>query len=238
VNAKVVNNVIEEIERLIEIAESERKIREYCAGAGLNADNASDYSKAAIAVLDYERPGNAPGWKRNENPGTLGLLNSNHALKMLDGESDGYYNDCNTIDKLAVLYERARAISFHGCFWEKAAKAVVPRRVVINRAPVRIAVAGNVSKEGGGYKTVYLYNGQRSDDYLWDADAVVILPGQKYYAPGGGGILTEGAIKVRNSWFTAEVSMDLNGVMSANASGAEYYEPAAAKRHLWIPPKK
>jgi len=86
----------------------------------------------------------------------------------------------------------------------------------------------------GSPDKVYLYPGEKSTNYLQDADAVIILPGQKFFAPGTGKIVAAGAIKILDSSRFASITIS-NDILCVNAFGASYVDPVTARQLGWTP---
>lgn len=248
-NREKMMDIIEDLEDIVNGLESEVKIRIYCKVNGLDPESASDYARAACAAIGYHQLGSARGRLRVGNSAADELLNSNRrALPVAEAGSE-CYNDDETIERLKSLYKRVDALGSHG-FWgdlkekakewlnkganllkgEKKKGKEEVKGIIVNQSGVTIAVAGNIW--GGGYKKTYLKSGHSSDETLSDADAVVILPGQRYYKPHTNTIVTEGAIKIVN-WSKWAKVISVNGVLRVDATGAEYLDKNEAKKYGW-----
>jgi hypothetical protein len=227
--------IIEEIDSFISCRETEAGIHKYCAEHGLDAGKAWDYSKAVIAVLEYEIPGN----ERAERPRDLeNLLNidSEEFASLLTAASNNVSLKNELKPKMCSIYSRVEALSEYG--WlkpllKRAVRAVFGAAEVINRSGATIAVAGQKERNAAAI-SIYLGPGERSLKYLYDTDAVVILPGQTYIF--GPITVTGGAIKISDG-FTAKVTRDSNGIFSVIDISARYYDEAAARNHGWTPPR-
>ena len=103
---------------------------------------------------------------------------------------------------------------------------------IVNHSPVRVLIGGNNYK--GIFEKCFLYPGEKSTKYLQDADAVIILPGQKFFAPGTGKIVAAGAIKILDSSRFASITIS-NSILCVNAFGASYVDPVTARQFGWTP---
>lgn len=121
-------------------------------------------------------------------------------------------------------------------------KASGGRRNIENNTEATICVTGNT--KDGKTKLIYLRaKGATSSPDLYDADGVVILPGQKFYATEGemkrkGTKHTTGVIKVKDALFglgNAEVcnAPGEKDTYYVNAMGTSYLTLEEAGRKLW-----
>jgi hypothetical protein len=126
---------IEELEETIHGLEAEAAIRKYCGEHGLDAKKASDYSRAACAVLEYELPGGAPARRKKGNNLPDKLRYSNERLReRLDcGKSSEYAVNiasknntygCAACEKLADEGEHADTRGSDYGWWKDIERAV------------------------------------------------------------------------------------------------------------------
>jgi len=111
-------------------------------------------------------------------------------------------------------------------------KTNIPFSVIINNSSAGVLIGGNNYK--GTFEKRFLYPGEKSTKYLQDADAVIILPGQKFFAPGAGKIVTAGAIKVMDLSYSASITMR-NGILSVSGLRTSYVDPVTASNLGWTP---
>ncbi len=183
------------------------------------------------------------------------LLNSNNKSRNIVVRDclRGYNNDEKTRTNASVTTETPcgeheadieRLTRYAG--WKdelrRIRKLIVEGRIVKNNAQVRIGVAGKLKSKDGDIGSVFLWPGEYSTKYLFDADAVVILPGQKYYRSRENmtkdNIVGSGAIKVKDIGTTVEVACDWKtGVFYVNSSWTTYYNQSEADGKGWCIPR-
>lgn len=144
-----------------------------------------------------------------------------------------------------TLAEKARDISRNlGNRTEDNGKAVWKasgaRRNIKNLSSGRICVTGTTNSGG---KLIYLRPGAQSSPDLYDADGVVILPGQKFYATlgdmiSGKNVYSDGVIKVYDAafgWGTAEVynAKGKSDTFYVNSIVTKHLTMAEAKKEEW-----
>ncbi len=226
---------IGKLEEVVSAFESAAAIRKWCEKRGLNWRKAGDYAAAAISVLEYERPPSL-NEKPSDHTERLGeLRNCNFGNNCsLDAAHRGGYNEDEDIITIASLHGWLDKV-------KNEAKHLVSDRGGISGGKIRndtgytIQVAGSRTKNGPK-ETIYLRPGHSSDEVFDDADAVVIIPGQRFERPFMGGlvIVTQGAIKFKDYSKNAYVTWS-NGVFKVHAAFAEYFGPADAKDQKWGP---
>ncbi|MFA5089392.1 MAG: hypothetical protein WC552_10210 [Candidatus Omnitrophota bacterium] len=252
------------IDRGISEVETELRAMEYCREHGLNHDDASDYSRAVIAV--HRTTARGAGGASNGTQSVLHYsnhLDSDHS-PCYNRDIREYLNSCRErlagISDYSWLGDRLKDIgraALQGlkdagrAAWEEAKERAervkndpgVTRtrqkligRTIKNNTNETIAVTGE-SRSGQGELATYLAPGQDSGSILVDADAVYILPGQKYFKSIGdrtaGNIATSGFIKVKDGIGTAEVAVDKKAlgipVFYVNAWGTQYFTEAQGR---------
>ena len=207
-----IQDFIVELEKRIAGLEAEVMIRKYMSENGLDPDNASDYSKAAVKVLKYVTPEPFERRLRLSKNDTLKLLNGiTNNFSDIDGEENGRYNYGKQEEKLVKLYDRLELLekSEYGFGGDlvRGAKDWIEKKVrkglrkrfgasrITNNSGESIAVVGN-EEENGNITSMFLEDRGESDDYFYDTDGVIIMPNQKYYKPGTKEVVSEGAIKI------------------------------------------
>ncbi len=116
----------------------------------------------------------------------------------------------------------------------KAKKTIKEAKgIIVNKTSDDICIAGN---EWGSKKTTkkWLPPGESSIKYFQDADTVVIMPGQRFFKPYSGVVVTDGAIKIRDWSKTASVTK-YAGIYSVNAFLAQHYPTTKLPNPDWKP---
>ncbi len=207
--------IIVQLEKRVADIEAECLIRKHISEYGLDLNNAADYALAAMEVLRYVAP---ERFERKMHLGKYGskklLISNNNCVFGLDGAAKGEYNDDKIIGIIGELQGRIELLEkneygFGGDLirgakdWlvEKGRKAL--RKVrgesrITNNSGEDIAVVG-LKEEGGNIISMFLSNGDNSEDYFYDTDGVIIMPYQKYYKPGTNEVVSQGAIKIHDT---------------------------------------
>jgi hypothetical protein len=233
-NNSYIKEFISELEYRIAVLEVETRVRGYCKGKGLDPEKASDYARAAIAVIEYVTPG--PLRRRphfsNIRDGKLPYSN-NSARKTIDTYESGIYNNDEILKIITGLADRV-AILEKSCYggWKELLKdvgkdvwrSIKGRSNIINNSGTQILVVGN--DEGKSQFAMFLEDGDLSDKYFYDTDGLIIVRGQKFYRPGSNEVVTTGAIKISDG-FTGEVTNE-NGILKVSGHTLEYYDTPPA----------
>jgi hypothetical protein len=229
-------------------------VKKYCDENSLDYECAADYARAAIAVLKYELPLTFYEVACNGNTNTIAMLssNQNNSLTIVT-DKERHYNQEERINERTTrrirfneygidindLKRKARKFEDNPEV-RKVRKQSLKRKLVRNDAEVKIGIAGKGLDEKHSPKSVYLWPTEVSDKYLYDTDAVLILPGQKYYKANDrrdkDNIVTSGAIKVKDSvdLFKAVVKLDTkDAVLYVDSFGTEYYTQSQADALGW-----
>ncbi len=244
-----------------EAAELKKEVRlhEYCRSHGLDYHDSGDYARAVNGLSKERRGAGNAATGLPDGDKTEGEL---LMRKAVDEAGSSCYNSNDTAARVSRILEDLENVSHYGWFddvgdrikkkWNEAkektldiGKAVLKgtgsRRNIRNNTDTTICVTGNTKD---GPDIVYLRGrGANSSPALYDADGVVILPGQRFYETESdmrnkGTTYTSGVIKVRDvafGWGNAEVcpAPGEKDTYYVHASWTEYLTLDQAKKEEW-----
>lgn len=260
-----VTREIKRLEKEVDELKKEVGLYEYCRSHSLKYHDSGDYSRAVSGLLKERRgAGNAAPVSQDGDKVEVKLLMRKHHC----GPGISCYNRNDAISRISSILEDLENVSRYGWFddmgdkinkeWKKVneqAKDVIPiikdviwkkglggRRNVRNNTDTTICVTGNTKDNKP--ELVYLRGrGANSSTDLYDADGVVILEGQRFYADeramrNKGKTYDSGVIKVGDvtfGWGNAEVrnAPGEKNTFYVNASGTSYQTRDWAEKHGW-----
>ncbi|HOY61788.1 MAG: hypothetical protein BWY28_01973 [bacterium ADurb.Bin236] len=196
--------------------DSEELIKSYCAARGLDYDDASDYSRAALAALEYVRP------PSSDFDGDNGRLR----------ESNNYSGSypCDNMQTQYNKTQKDNRLAEYGLFG--SVKKHLSRRIIQNESGEALCVVGN-KKGSERMVQMYLASGGNSIDYLFDADGIVIIAGQRFAINNHKEVYSSGVIKTAGFPLRVNVTNDRSGIIRVWGPAISWHSRAAALSWGW-----
>ncbi|GEM_PF-3404284 len=194
----------------------EELIKSYCAARGLDYDDASDYSRAALAALEYVRPPAADG---DGDPSRLRESNN--------------YSDPYPCDNARARYNKPEKNNHQDEYGLlKSVKKYISRRIIQNECGEVLCVVGN-KKGSERMVQTYLANGADSSMNLFDADGIVIRAGQRFAINNHKEIYSSGVIKTAGFPLRVSVTRDYSGIIRVWGPAISWHSTAVAFSWGW-----
>ncbi len=236
-NRSMLMEKIDKINMDVENIEAEVALFDFCRKRGLNYNNASDYARAVSESGRLCRENQTPADVLSSKSNAGVLLNSKSVAKTEVNAYNIIDPNITAANVSESIYKWTDVVKDAGVWL----KQKLTGRIVRNETGKKIAIVGQPSDAPHETKAAYLSPGDNTEGVFDDVDAVIIAPGQRFFASRdemnkeNGMIVNEGAIKIPNGMLiaTVERSSKSPDVFYVNAGNTTYYRPNQVPDSRW-----